>query len=67
MPRAYLSKVDDYVPVTSFSHHPYYETFAVEVPDNWLWAQYYNVPLTNLRQSLTIHLPKATPLYGLPT
>ena len=39
----------DYVPVTSFTHHPYYETFAVEVPDNWLWAQYYNVPLDALK------------------
>ncbi|MDE6157477.1 MAG: aminopeptidase, partial [Muribaculaceae bacterium] len=41
--------VDDYVPVTSFTHQPYYETFAVEVPDNWLWAQYYNVPLDELK------------------
>lgn len=38
-------KLDDYIPLTSFSHHPFYETFAVEVPDNWLWGQYYNVPL----------------------
>ncbi len=38
-------KLDDYIPLTSFSHHPFYKTFAVEVPDNWLWGQYYNVPL----------------------
>lgn len=41
--------VDDYVAVTSFSHHPFYKTFAVEVPDNWLWAQYYNVPLAEMK------------------
>lgn len=48
-PQSYASslpiKLDDYIPLTSFSHHPFYETFAVEVPDNWLWGQYYNVPL----------------------
>lgn len=40
---------DDYIPVTSFSHHPYYTAFAIEVPDNWLWADYYNVPLDDLK------------------
>lgn len=51
-PRSYADslglQMSDYVPVTSFSHHPFYKTFAVEVPDNWLWAQYYNVPLDEL-------------------
>ncbi len=51
-------KVDDYVPVTSFSHHPYYETFVVEVPDNWLWAQYYNVPLDELKAIIDNSLAK---------
>jgi bleomycin hydrolase len=40
---------DDYVAVTSFSHHPFYSAFALEVPDNWLWAQYQNVPLNELK------------------
>ena len=48
----------DYVPVTSFTHHPYYETFAVEVPDNWLWAQYYNVPLDELKAIVDNSLEK---------
>lgn len=43
-------KMDEYIPVTSFTHHPYYRTFAVEVPDNWLWAQYYNVPLDEFKE-----------------
>lgn len=48
----------DYVPVTSFTHHPFYETFAVEVPDNWLWEQYYNVPLDELKAIIDNSLAK---------
>ena len=36
---------DDYVSVTSYTHHPFYSQFAVEVPDNWRWDLSYNVPL----------------------
>lgn len=41
--------INDYVGVTSFLHHPFYETFAIEVPDNWIGGQYHNVPLTELK------------------
>jgi bleomycin hydrolase len=41
-------RVDDYVELTSFSHHPFYEWFAVEVPDNWARNESYNVPLDEL-------------------
>lgn len=41
---------DDYVEVTSFSHHPFYQQFILEVPDNWLWEKMYNVPLTDMQQ-----------------
>ena len=37
--------IDDYIPLTSFNHHPFYEGFAFEVPDNWIWEDYYNLPL----------------------
>ena len=37
--------MDDYVSVTSFTHHPYYKPFVVEIPDNWRWADSYNLPL----------------------
>lgn len=37
--------LDDYISITSFSHHPFYETFALEVPDNWAWGLSYNLPL----------------------
>lgn len=39
---------DDYVIVTSFTHHPYYEQFVLEVPDNWNWEKVYNVPLNDM-------------------
>lgn len=39
---------DDYIEITSFSHHPFYSTFTLEVPDNWLWGKVYNVPLEDL-------------------
>jgi bleomycin hydrolase len=39
---------DDYVELTSFSHHPFDTRFAVEVPDNWARNQSYNIPLDEL-------------------
>ena len=41
-------KPEDYVAVSSFTHHPFYEEFVLEVPDNWLSAPYKNVPLDEL-------------------
>ena len=39
---------DDYVSITSYTHHPFYERFALEVPDNWRMDQMYNVPLDEM-------------------
>ncbi|WP_347838949.1 C1 family peptidase [uncultured Draconibacterium sp.] len=39
---------DDYVELTSFSHHPFYAACVLEVPDNWAHASYYNLPLNDL-------------------
>lgn len=39
---------DDYVSLTSFSHHPFYSQFVLEVPDNWRWDLSYNLPLDEL-------------------
>lgn len=39
---------DDYVNITSFSHHPFYSPFILEVPDNYLNASYYNIPLEEM-------------------
>lgn len=39
---------DDYVSITSYTHHPFYTEFAVEVQDNWRWAPSYNVPMDEM-------------------
>ncbi len=36
---------EDYIEVTSFTHHPYYSEFIIEVPDNWEMGEVYNVTL----------------------
>lgn len=41
---------DDYVEITSYTHHPFYSSFILEVPDNWMWSKVYNVPLNELNQ-----------------
>ena len=39
---------DDYISLTSYTHHPFYQTFALEVPDNWRMDQMYNLPIDEL-------------------
>lgn len=39
---------NNYVSISSFTHHPFYAPFAVEVPDNWRWALSYNVPMDEM-------------------
>ncbi len=39
---------DDYVELTSYTHHPFYTKFDLEVPDNWSKDQYYNVPVEDM-------------------
>jgi len=43
---------NDYVSITSFTHHPFYTKFAIEVPDNWRWANSYNLPLDELIETI---------------
>ena len=40
--------MNDYVSLTSFTHHPFYTSFPVEVPDNWIGEYSYNIPLNEL-------------------
>ncbi len=46
-------KASDYIEITSFSHHPFYSRFVLEVPDNWSCGSYYNVPLEDLMRIMT--------------
>lgn len=53
-PKSFAASLDidpsDYVELTSFTHHPYYEAFELEVPDNWEHARQYNLPLDELME-----------------
>ncbi len=37
--------MSNYVSLTSFTHHPFYSTFMIEVPDNWAMKTSYNLPI----------------------
>lgn len=39
----------DYICITSYTHHPFYRSFPLEVADNWLWAPYQNVPMEEMK------------------
>jgi bleomycin hydrolase len=39
----------DYVGIASFTHHPFYEPFVLEVADNWLWGSFQNVTIDELQ------------------
>jgi len=47
---------DDYVEITSFTHHPFYEKVILELPDNWSNDPYYNVPLDELMEIMNYAL-----------
>lgn len=40
--------MDDYVEITSFTHHPFYSKFIIEVEDNWMLDEVYNVKLDEM-------------------
>lgn len=41
---------DDYICLTSFTHHPFYEPFMLELPDNWAAGLFHNLPLDEFMQ-----------------
>lgn len=41
---------EEYIEITSFTHHPFHEWFILEIPDNWEHASFYNLPLEELEQ-----------------
>jgi bleomycin hydrolase len=38
---------DDYVEITSFSHHPFYSKFILEIESNWNNNYYLNLPIND--------------------
>lgn len=51
-------KPDDYVTITSFTHHPFWEKFILEIPDNWSNGEFYNMPLDDLMRCATYAIEK---------
>ena len=54
-PRTFADEVlklnmDDYISLTSYTHHPFYTQFNVEVQDNWRNALSYNLPIDELME-----------------
>ena len=53
-PKSYAASLGlnmkDYQAFTSFTHHPFYESFGIEIPDNWLWSKLMNVKLGEMEQ-----------------
>ena len=51
-PQSFAEALDlhasDYVSITSYTHHPFYSRFALEVPDNWRMDRMYNVPMEEM-------------------
>ncbi|MBK9339114.1 MAG: aminopeptidase [Lewinellaceae bacterium] len=49
---------DDYINVTSFTHHPFWNYFVLELPDNFANGLFLNLPLNDLMRSLNFSLQK---------
>ncbi|MDE7380516.1 MAG: C1 family peptidase [Muribaculaceae bacterium] len=49
---------EDFVNITSYTHHPFYEEFAVEIPDNWRWEKSMNVPMEEMKKIVDNALEK---------
>ena len=51
-PQSFVKYLDlnpnDYINLTSFTHHPFYNNFILEVPDNWSNGTFYNIPINDL-------------------
>jgi bleomycin hydrolase len=46
----------DYVGITSFTHHPFFESMVVEVPDNFSDGRYFNLPLDQMIETINSSL-----------
>jgi bleomycin hydrolase len=50
--------MENYVMISSFTHHPFYESFILEVPDNWACGEVYNVQIEELTDIVDYSLDK---------
>ena len=53
---------DEYVALTSFTHHPYGQRFPLEVPDNYFHNTFLNVPLDTMMNRIVQSLRAGHPV-----
>ena len=66
-PRSFADEVigidpDDYVQLTSWTHHPFYDACQIQVPDNWTWGTSYNLPIDEMMEALNVSLEAGFPV-----
>ena len=66
-PRSFADEVigidpDDYVQLTSWTHHPFYDACQIQVPDNWTWGTSYNLPIDEMMEALNASLEAGYPV-----
>lgn len=49
---------DNYIEITSLSHLPYYESVVIEVPDNWDYGRFYNLPIDEFMEVMNYAIDK---------
>ena len=54
--------VDDYIEISSFSHHSFYSKFIIEVPDNWVHDAVHNVPLADFEAIIDYAIDNGFPI-----
>ena len=52
----------EYTALTSFTHHPFDQTFAIEVPDNYSDELFYNVPIDVMMRRIEMSLRAGHPV-----
>lgn len=53
---------DEYIALTSFTHHPYGQRFPLEVPDNYFHNTFLNVPLDTMMNRIVQSLRSGHPV-----
>ena len=61
-PEALGINLNDYIGITSYTHHPFYTAFAMEVEDNWRWSPSWNVPLDEFMAIIDNAIDKGYPV-----
>lgn len=49
---------ENFVNITSYTHHPFYENFVLEIPDNWAWTESRNVPMEDMQRIVDYAIDK---------